>query len=298
MLNTCACEYPLPALDPMGNVSEQTKLSCLLTQAPLKPFLKWPGGKRWLIHKGKSLLPTKISGRYVEPFLGGGSIFFYLRPAIALLSDINIDLINTYSGVKTDFSRVSSILSLHQTNHSKDYYYKIRSEDFKDLFLISARFIYLNRTCFNGIYRVNRNGKFNVPLGNKKSVLLPDDNWEAWSSALQSAQLLAIDFESVIDQTEKGDFLFVDPPYTIHHNNNGYIQYNEVLFSWEDQLRLADALHRARKRRVKILMTNANHDCIHGLYKSPFKKLTMARFSSVSAKSKGRNSFEELIVTA
>lgn len=267
---------------------------------PLPPFLKWPGGKRWLIERHKDLLPHRINGRYIEPFLGGGAVFFHLRPQVAVLSDMNRDLIETYEAVRINRGAVVENLWDHHFLHqqSPDRYYAVRAEIPDTADTRAARFIYLNRTCFNGIYRVNRKGEFNVPRGNKTNVIMPDDDWHGWTKALQSAELHHSDFQPLIAQAEKGDFLFVDPPYTIHHNLNGFIKYNEVLFSWNDQIRLAESLDQARKRGAKILMTNANHESVRALYGRGFKKAVISRFSSMSAKSEGRSSFEELIITA
>lgn len=264
---------------------------------PLHPFLKWAGGKRWLIRHHPEILPKRINGQYLEPFLGSGSVFFHLRPDGAILSDINSDLIDTYKGIKSRSTRIHTLLKEHSSKHSTEYYYKIRDCQPEALAERAARFIYLNRTCFNGIYRVNSSGKFNVPIGAKNNVLLPTDNFGAWAKSLKKADLQNIDFEQIINQASKGDFLFVDPPYTVRHNLNGFIHYNEVLFSWEDQVRLSNALHKARSRGARILMTNANHESIRALYMKGFKLKVFSRFSSISASIATRSAFEELIIT-
>lgn len=266
---------------------------------PLKPFLKWPGGKRWLIEDHRHLLPKRINGRYIEPFLGSGAVFFHLRPRDAILSDINSELIEVYSNVKRAHRKIVARLSVHHVQHAINpgRYYDIRAEVPDTAQARAARMLYLNRTCFNGIYRVNQKGEFNVPRGSKTKVLMPDDMWQDWSKALRNAQLRNSDFEPVIDEARSGDFLFADPPYTVHHNMNGFVKYNEVMFSWDDQVRLAKAMDRARRRGARILMTNANHESVRELYGKGFKKITVSRYSSVSGKSEGRSSFEELIIT-
>jgi DNA adenine methylase len=137
----------------------------------MTPFLKWPGGKRWFLNKHADLLPQKFN-RYIEPFLGGGSIFFHLRPDNALIGDINPEVISAYKGIKEDWKDLLRLLETHQQNHSDQYYYQIRAEEPNELLQQASRIIYLNRTCFNGIYRVNQQGIFNVPRGSKNSVLL------------------------------------------------------------------------------------------------------------------------------
>ena len=262
----------------------------------MKPFLKWPGGKRWLVSKYARLLPKEF-GTYIEPFLGSGSVFFHLSPAKALLGDTNRELIATYSGLRDDPMAVEDALLTHEMNHCKAYYYGVRDSRPRTSHMKAARFIYLNRTCFNGIYRVNLNGSFNVPKGSKTDVVFEDDDFERASQALARAKVCVSDFESLVNSAEDNDFIFADPPYTVRHNSNAFIKYNEKLFSWNDQVRLADALARARDRGSRILATNANHDALRSLYKErAFSLKCVSRFSSISADSLRRDQFEELIV--
>lgn len=261
------------------------------------PFLKWAGGKRWLA----PIIIDKIGqipGRYIEPFLGGGAVFFSLQPKDALLNDSNTDLINTYQALQTDHNLVVKHLASHHKNHSNDYYYRIRKYAPRCIYRRAARFIYLNRTCWNGLYRVNLNGIFNVPIGTKKSVLLPNDNWDKIAESLQSAKISSGDFEYIIDQAGKGDLVFADPPYTVKHNHNGFVKYNESLFSWCDQERLSLALWRAERRGATIIATNANHDSVKALYKENFELLTMERNSVLSGNPKFRGKFQELLIVS
>jgi DNA adenine methylase len=265
---------------------------------PVSPFLKWAGGKRWLAPSIQEQVGA-IEGRYIEPFLGSGAVFFRLCPKSALLNDTNIDLIDTYKAIKQDYKPVVKHLTRHHRLHSKEYYYQTRDYAPRCLFRRAAKFIYLNRTCWNGLYRVNLNGIFNVPIGTKSSVLLANDNWELVSEFLQNAQLSSGDFESIIDQAEKGDLIFADPPYTVKHNYNGFIKYNEGLFSWADQERLSLALLRARNRGVNIIATNANHESVKALYKkNSFVMHTIERNSVLSGNPKFRGRFQELLIVA
>jgi DNA adenine methylase len=263
------------------------------------PFLKWPGGKRWLTLKHAGFFPTEYC-RYIEPFLGSGAVFFFLEPNRAILGDLNQDLITVYRGIQTDWRKLQRLLQKHAQKHGKRYYYRIRKADPKDPIERAARLIYLNRTCFNGIYRVNLEGRFNVPKGTKDTVLFPTDDFQSVARLLSHAELReAQDFESIVDEARKGDFLFVDPPYTVRHNNNAFIKYNENLFSWDDQVRLAEALGRARKRGAKIVATNANHQSVQKLYRDKgFYLNTVSRFSPISASPDSRKQFEELIISA
>lgn len=260
------------------------------------PFLKWPGGKRWLIAHYAKLFPQTYA-RYREPFLGGASVFFYLEPKNAVLSDTNSELIETYSAVKNNWRTVRRILGIHESNHDGSYYYRVRDSQPVTPAGRAARFIYLNRTCFNGIYRVNRDGDFNVPKGTKSSVVLSTDDFEAAAQLLCGTVLDDFDFEKSIDAAERDDLIFADPPYTVRHNNNGFIKYNEVLFSWKDQIRLVAALARARDRGAKIVATNANHAPLKRLYLDQgFFVRTVTRFTSISGEATSRGSFEEMIV--
>jgi len=263
----------------------------------VKPFLKWAGGKRWLVQKYSNIFPKNFR-RYFEPFLGSGAVFFYLAPQLAVLSDINKELIETFRAIQKDWRRVYHFLQIHQKKHSKNYYYLMRSKKISDPFERAARFIYLNRTCWNGLYRVNKKGEFNVPIGTKDKVIREDDRFDLVAKALKNAELLTEDFEKVIDKAQKDDLVFVDPPYTVHHSNNSFRKYNEKLFSWSDQERLVKTLKRAIKRGVKIIGTNAYHESITELYSQNFEIVLINRASNISAKKESRGKFEEIIFFA
>lgn len=263
----------------------------------ITPFLKWAGGKRWFVQRHADLLP-KTFNRYIEPFLGGGSVFFHLQPQIALLGDTNPDLIAAYRGIKENWKGLVKSLQYHNRHHSDEYFYATRDKQPKEDIQRASRMIYLNRTCFNGIYRVNLRGEFNVPRGTKDAVLLETDRFDDMAKLLDGADLRVADFEVLINEANDGDFVFADPPYTVRHNFNGFVKYNEKLFSWQDQERLAEALIRAKKRGVHILSTNANHSSIRELYdQDGFNLVTTSRFSSISASSEHRKQFDELIIS-
>jgi DNA adenine methylase len=154
----------------------------------------------------------------------------------------------------------------HQNRHNKKYYYKIRKAKPDNDIEKAARVLYLNCTCWNGLYRVNLNGDFNVPIGTKTSVIFDTDDFRVVSKRLHKAKIVCSDFESVINQCEEEDLLFVDPPYTVQHNYNNFRKYNERIFSWDDQIRLRDAISRAESRGVKIVATNGDHPTIRNLY--------------------------------
>lgn len=260
------------------------------------PFLKWPGGKRWLVASHAHLFPSTYA-RYIEPFLGSGSVFFHLQPNRAILGDANEELIAAYRGVRNLWKKTMDALEVHDRRHGKRYYYKVRGQQPRSAAERAARMIYLNRTCFNGIYRVNLRGEFNVPKGSKNSVLFDTDDFGRAAQLLRNAELHVADFAVLVNKAERGDFVFADPPYTVRHNLNGFIKYNETLFSWDDQERLALVLANARDRGAHIVSTNANHESLRSLYRSHgFRLQEVARYSSISADSSSRRQFEELLV--
>lgn len=261
------------------------------------PFLKWAGGKRWLISSHSALLQVSYS-RYIEPFLGSGAVYFHLRPKSAVLGDMNADLIQCYAAVRESPSAVEAALARHQRHHSETYYYEERRRKHRSPAEAAAQLIYLNRTCWNGLYRVNLKGEFNVPIGTKENVILSSDNFQSTSRTLQGAQLFAQDFEATIDRAEDGDLLFADPPYTVKHNYNGFLKYNEKIFSWDDQRRLRCALERAKDRGVRILLLNANHASIRDLYRGFGEHHVLSRNSVLAGDAAYRGKSTELAIRA
>ncbi len=259
------------------------------------PFLKWAGGKRWLANKHEALLNIEFN-RYIEPFLGGGAVFFKLSPSKAILADTNTQLIETYQAIRDDWKKVQHLLRKHHRNHSKDYYYRIRLQRPTSLIVRAAKFIYLNRTCWNGLYRVNLKGEFNVPIGTKTNVVLDTDDFESISSLLSGTELMNADFESTLSHATRGDFVFVDPPYTVKHNTNGFIKYNESLFTWDDQVRLKYAVQSAVGRGAKVIVTNANHECLRDLYEGVGEQIILDRASVIAGSSDKRGRFEEMVI--
>jgi len=265
------------------------------TRVCSSPFLRWAGGKRWLVEHSAEIFNLEFD-RLVEPFLGGGAVFFATQPSSAYLSDLNSELIFTYIEIRDNWEEVLKFLKIHNRSHTKDYYYKIRNSNPRKMASRAAKFIYLNRTCFNGLYRVNKEGKFNVPLGSKTEVILPNDNFKKLSLALQTATLKVQDFSDTLSQVKYGDLVFVDPPYTIKHNLNGFLKYNESIFSWADQIRLRDCLIEAANAGAKIIMTNADHECIRSLYAGCGSFEVLCRPSLISGRAEGRGLYSELIV--
>jgi DNA adenine methylase len=258
------------------------------------PFLKWAGGKRWLVNSNTLPVPKKFN-TYFEPFLGSGAVFFLLEPQRAYLSDINPDLIELYRVIRSQPKIFAELLLTHHKKHSKEYYYKIRNSIPSNKLERAARFLYLNRTCWNGLYRVNLKGAFNVPIGTKTSVILETDDFVSISRLLKKATIICKDFEEIINITEEGDFLFIDPPYTVQHYTNNFLKYNEKIFSWDDQIRLREALVKAKMRGVQLVVTNADHPSIKELYKTVGKYHQFTRNSILAGDSSKRGPTTEAI---
>lgn len=261
----------------------------------ITPPLKWAGGKRWLVRRYSDIFNIAYE-RYVEPFVGSGAVFFHLEPKDALLGDKNTELMNFYSCVRDDAARILDLMRRHADNHSSYYYYATRSSSPNGRFERAARFLYLNRTCWNGLYRENKRGEFNVPIGTKTTVLFPDETFSEVAHLLSRAELSSGDFGGILEVVVDGDLVFVDPPYTVKHNNNGFVKYNEQIFSWSDQERLAKYAIEASQRGANIIITNANHDSIIDLYKRDAHIYALQRQSVLAGKSGARVVAEEALI--
>jgi DNA adenine methylase len=247
-----------------------------------KPFLKWPGGKRWAANEIARIVSDFLSGTYYEPFLGGGSVFFSLRTRKAVLSDVNPDLINVYAQVKSCVEEV--IRELKKLPVSREDYYRIRAARPRDPLHKAVRFLYLNRTAFAGMYRVNARGEFNVPYGGGDrgpALLWHHSLLEGGSAMLKHSAVLCADFEQSLLKAKKGDVAYCDPTYTVAHDQNCFRRYNELNFSWADQVRLASAAIAAGKRGATVLVSNAHHASIRELHKRATETRVLTRFSCV-----------------
>lgn len=261
----------------------------------MKPFLKWAGGKRWLVRRYPQLFEVPFK-RYIEPFVGSGAVFFHLEPECAIIADVNPSLINLYSAIRSNHKRVWAHLLEHARNHNDQYYYDVRSKIFKSDASRAAQFLYLNRTCWNGLYRENLRGEFNVPRGTKDTVIFDDDNFAAISELLASTIIKSGDFELVLQSVKDRDFVFIDPPYTVKHNANGFVKYNESIFSWNDQVRLASAVKEKVDSGASILVTNAYHPTVIDLYKDFAKVIPVGRASVLSGDKSYRGQTQEALI--
>lgn len=233
-----------------------------------KPFLKWAGGKGQLLSELKQYIPDNF-GKYIEPFLGGGALFFALRPKSAILSDSNPELINCYRILRDHVNDL--IDALKQFKNSSEEFYRIRSQKIDQLNELerAARFIYLNKTCFNGLYRVNKKGEFNVPYGKYTNPVICDEiRLRSSHKALQNAELICNDYKAVLRRhADKGDFLFLDPPYYPLGGHADFQRYTKDSFYEEDHIELRDEFNRVVNLGCNAILTNSNTDFVNNLYK-------------------------------
>lgn len=271
-----------------------------------KPFVKWAGGKRALLPELLRLMPKDFNS-YFEPFVGGGALFFELSKIGALkgkkayLFDINDELVNTYQTVKKCPKKLLKQLKEFQAKHSEEFYYETRAMDrepnFKSLpeEIRAARFIYLNKTCFNGLWRVNSKGYHNVPFGKYKNPIIYDEELiMAASAALQNAKIRHADFAKVLDFADKGDFVYFDPPYYPLNATSSFTAYHENAFLDEEQKRLYGVFKELADRGVFVMHSNSNTDFIKELYKGyDIEFVEVNRF--INSKSSGRGKINEII---
>ncbi|MBC6474095.1 MAG: DNA adenine methylase [Hormoscilla sp. GM102CHS1] len=266
-------------------------------QVPPRPFLKWAGGKNRLIPQYQLYFPKSFN-TYYEPFLGGGAVFFHLQPQDAVLTDINPELINTYCCVKEQVEEVIDILQKHQRQHSRDYYYKMRAHIPSKDIERAARFIYLNRTCFNGLYRENSQGKFNVPIGRYKNLQICNPELlRSSSSALQNVNIDVKPFDSVLKFANRDDFVYFDPPYYPVSSTSNFTAYSRDFFSKNDQAQLREIFVELAGRSVKVLLSNSDCDFIRDLYRQ-FKIHKISAPRSINSNGKKRGNVSEILVAS
>lgn len=263
------------------------------------PFLKWAGGKSQLITTYDGFFP-KTFNRYFEPFTGGGAIFFHLKNQRkdfkACLSDLNDELINCYTVIRDDVDSLIDHLKIHRND--EEYFYELRSVEAKTLTKTerAARLIYLNKTCFNGLYRVNSKGQFNVPFGSYKNPrICHEANLQAVSKALSNVELHYRPFDQVLKYAKKGDLVYFDPPYHPLSSTASFTSYTKNSFSAEDQERLAEVFGILDKRGCHVMLSNSDCQFIRSLYKE-FRVETVSAIRAINCKSAGRGKITEVLV--
>jgi len=264
------------------------------------PFCKWAGGKTKLLTEILPRLPDKIK-TYYEPFVGAGAVFFALanekRFQHAVIGDSNADLMLTYTTLRSNPAGVIAELGKHVWPHSEDYYYKVRASNPKDDAVRSARFIYLNRTCFNGLYRVNKKGEFNVPFGKYTNPTICDtETLRAASGALKNTKMLWGDFEGVVSFAMKGDAVYFDSPYAPVSETADFTSYTKEGFGYNEQERLAKIAQRLIDRGVHVLLSNADTPFVRKLYKE-FKLEEVSAPRRINSKGGKRGNVGELLIS-
>ena len=260
-----------------------------------RPFLRWAGGKTWLTDFVLSLTKDLNFNHYYEPFLGGGAVFFALKPQNAILSDVNTELIHTYITLREKPEEVISVLKTFQ--NESECYYRVRSDVREDDVYMCARFIFLNQTSYNGLYRVNMAGQYNVPFGRRSVDFIKEDHLRHVSQLLQKADLRCGDFGYYENQITAGDLVFLDPPYTVSHNQNGFIKYNQHLFSLKDQYRLKAYIDQIKERGAYYILTNAAHETIREIFDDGDVMYTRNRHSTIGGNKARRGHVDEYVFT-
>jgi len=262
-----------------------------------RPFLKWVGGKSRLLDQFLPLLPAPLSyGAYFEPFLGSGAVFFSLRPSTAVLSDVNREIIDCYRAVKTCPEDVIRELAKH--TYDDAHYYAVRAKKPRKPAVAAARTLYLNKTGYNGLYRVNSAGLFNVPMGRYKNPGFQSEalfaNLRACSEALRHAELTSGDFQGIATRARKGDFVYLDPPYVPVSQTSAFTSYARGGFPWSEQERLARMCRELWQRGVKIMLSNSDTESVRELYKD-FRVDVVHASRSVNSQGTKRGKVREVV---
>lgn len=274
-----------------------------ITSGNAKPFLKWVGGKQKLLSQYNRYFPAKYS-RYFEPFVGGGAVFFHLQvtvrlPKGAFLFDRNEELINTYKVVRDNVEELIDSLIIHKKRHSKEYYYQIRSLDRQNVELSdierAARTIYLNKTCYNGLYRVNSRGEYNVPMGDYKDPkILYEDVLRSANMALQGVCVAVSDFRSIVDHAQKKDFFYFDPPYDPVSKTANFTSYTAGSFGDEDQRDLAQVFALLTEKGCLCMLSNSHTPFVLELYQK-FRIEIVAASRAINSNPRGRGNIKEVV---
>ncbi len=263
---------------------------------PCRPFVKWAGGKRQLLPHLLQRAPSDPA-HYFEPFVGGGALFFAMRPKKAVLADVNRRLIRAYKGVRKSVEKVIKLLKSYP--HTPEFFYEFREakiDDGTDA-EVAAWFIYLNKTGFNGLYRVNSKNRFNVPFGRYANPAICDETTlRACSAALADADLRMEDFEEVVTKARRGDFVYFDPPYVPLSTTSSFTSYTSGGFGEAEQTRLRDTARRLKERGVSVLLSNSSAPFVRGLYADGFDIIEVSATRLVNSKATARGAIVELLI--
>lgn len=265
------------------------------SEVAIKPFLKWAGGKTQLIPELSKYIPTSFN-KYIEPFIGGGAFFFYLNPEKAIISDSNEELITTYKAVRDNVEEIIEILDGYKNEET--FFYKIRSLNPNKLSDTerAARLIYLNKTCFNGLYRVNKRGEFNVPYGKRNREFLNQEQLRDSSEFLHNAKILLSDYLATLKKNaKKGDFIFLDPPYYPVGKYSDFKRYTKEFFYHDDHVILKEEFDRLVRIGCHVLLTNSDHPVVMELYKDYEIKIIETK-RLISSNPKTRNGKDIIVI--
>ncbi|MGL4950840.1 MAG: DNA adenine methylase [Mycoplasma sp.] len=259
----------------------------------ITPFVKWVGGKRVVIEENLKFLLPETYNRYLEPFVGGGAMLWHLQPKEALINDINDELITSYKIIKKDPTKLLKELDMLKEKHDEDFFCKIRATLPTTDLEKATRFIYLNKTCFNGMYRVNSKGLFNVPSGKKikeKVSFYSLENIQNMNEYMKASnlQIFNQDYYDFLDNAQSGDFVFVDSPYHYEEGVNGFVSYSKNGFGDEQQIRLANKMKELHEKGVKFMITNNSTKLIKELFKD-FKIIEIKTNRSINSDGNNRN---------
>lgn len=263
--------------------------------ASITSFIRWAGGKSWLVPYVSKLVEGLNYNNYYEPFMGGASIFFSLDiPHQGYLSDINAELIGAFCAVRDNPEKIIEHLKDYKSD--KESYYTIRATEPKDEYQKAARFLYLNANSFNGLYRVNKNGKYNVPYGQKEATVNCQRLLEV-GGKLKGVEIVCRDFADIKSQIDAGDLIFLDPPYTVSKEDTGFVGYNSTWFSLDDQCRLSSLIDHIKSVGAYYIMTNAAHPTILEIFEGKDRMITLERNSLIGGKKSFRGKVQEYIFT-
>ncbi len=263
------------------------------------PFLKWAGGKQRLMPQYEPYLPPLADiGRYYEAFIGSAALFFHWQPPQATLADRNEKLVEVYRAVQQEVAAVIDALRQHRNDEA--YFYAVRGQDESRLSPVerAARLIYLNRTCYNGLYRENSKGKFNVPFGRYKNPnICHEERLYAASASLQGVELMAADFAEVVETAVAGDFIYFDPPYVPRSRTSSFTAYDKEGFDEADHIRLADAVDDLTARGCKVMLSNSATPLVYDLYnRHPYTLITIHARRNINRNGNGRGPIRELLI--
>lgn len=281
------------------------------TKTKAEPFVRWAGGKKQLLGVYSKLFPDPNSyNRHIEPFVGGGAVFFHLQERTkkkAIIADLNCDLINSYKAIKSNIERLLVFLRRHEEKHSKKYYYELRREfnsrEKRDSVERAAIFIYLNKASFNGLHRVNSRGEFNVPLGRRNGGMLFDkQNLRLVSQMLRGVTLKAGSYDEILKKAGRKDFIYLDPPYfPIEQKNKfsapSFTSYTAIPFLREEHIKLAAIAKKLQEKGCKVMISNSDTQFVRGLYpRDQFKVVPVNAKRYINCIGKKRNNARELVI--